>query len=132
MPTFSWTVSPYTPFTKILSANVNQDKTDVQTFLNTTKLDDANIQVNGLTRNGSSSKLKSGTANYVLINDSSGNMSEEAQLALSRGGTGLNVVPGNQNSGDVLQINPGLTGFTVGAPTAVAASLRVYQFNSFA
>lgn len=35
-------------------------------------------------------KLASGTASHVLINDGSGVMSSEAQLAVSRGGTGLN------------------------------------------
>jgi hypothetical protein len=34
------------------------------------------------------SKLASGTSNHVLINDGSGVMSSEAQLALTRGGTG--------------------------------------------
>ncbi|WPU66038.1 tail fiber domain-containing protein [Peredibacter starrii] len=37
------------------------------------------------------SKLVSGTANYVLINDGSGNISEVAQLPLSQGGTGANT-----------------------------------------
>ena len=36
------------------------------------------------------SKLASGTANHVLINDAGGVMSSEAQLALSRGGTNKN------------------------------------------
>lgn len=35
------------------------------------------------------SKLASGTASHVLINDGTGVMSSEAQLAVSRGGTGL-------------------------------------------
>lgn len=34
------------------------------------------------------SKLAAGTANYVVINDGSGNFSEEANLAITRGGTG--------------------------------------------
>ena len=49
MPTFAFTVSNYTPFTKILSANINSDRSDIKTFLNTTKLDDANIQNAGIT-----------------------------------------------------------------------------------
>ena len=36
------------------------------------------------------SKLKDGTANHVLINDGSGEMSSESALNVSRGGTGLN------------------------------------------
>lgn len=37
----------------------------------------------------SRSKLASGTGNYVVINDGAGAMSQEAQLANSRGGTGI-------------------------------------------
>lgn len=36
-------------------------------------------------------KLAAGTANYVLINDGSGDMSSEARLAMSRGGTGVSL-----------------------------------------
>ena len=36
-------------------------------------------------------QIAAGTASYVLINDGSGNMSEEAQLAASRGGLGTNA-----------------------------------------
>lgn len=36
-------------------------------------------------------KLASGSANHVIINDGSGVLSSEAQLATSRGGTGLNT-----------------------------------------
>lgn len=38
------------------------------------------------------SKLASGTANHVLINDGAGVMSSEAILAITRGGTGINAV----------------------------------------
>lgn len=239
--TLVYTISAYTPFTKILSANINQDKTDIQNRFNwsggtdaTTGLSGDNVQSNTvgpetkatiitqgvtvtalpgwgangnnititftagglagsevvsligtaisvqissgvstvtqvvaaltssalssnlITASGSSSstvatagavnlaggivgtgglvrstKLALDTANYVLINDSTGKMSSEQQLAIIRGGTGLNVVPSSQNPGDVLQINAGKTAFTLGAPTAVPASLRLYQFNSY-
>lgn len=136
--TLTYTVSAYTPFTKILSANINQDKADIRSRINwaggsdaTTGLGDDNIQ--GITASGGgltrATKLKLGTANYVLINSGTGAMSEEAQLATSRGGTGLNIVPGSQQAGDVLQINAGLTAFEVSAPTAIPASLRLYQFD---
>lgn len=51
MPVFSFTSSgfPFVPFTKIISADVNQCFNDVKTFLNTTKLDDSNIQDAGIT-----------------------------------------------------------------------------------
>lgn len=41
------------------------------------------------------SKLASGTADYVLINSGAGVMSEEAQLAMSRGGTAKNMTAAN-------------------------------------
>lgn len=51
--TLTYTIAPYVPFTKILSANANQDKTDIQNRLNwaggtstTTGLGDDNIQSN--------------------------------------------------------------------------------------
>ncbi len=128
MPVFSFTVSSYIPFTKILSANINSDKADIVTFLNTTKIDDSNIQNAGITR---STKLKPGVADYVVINSGTGTMSEEAQLSPVRGGLGVSVVPGSQSPGDIPQINSTSTGFTVGPPSAVAASLRVYQFYNF-
>lgn len=121
-----------------MSANINQDKADIRSRLNwaggtdaTTGLGDDNLQSvaasgGGLTR---ATKLKLGTASYVLINSGTGAMSEEAQLATSRGGTGLNVVPGSQSAGDVVQINSALTAFEVAAPSAVSASLRLYQFD---
>lgn len=40
-------------------------------------------------------KIAPATANYVLINDGSGNMSQEANLAVSRGGTGLGTLTSN-------------------------------------
>lgn len=43
-------------------------------------------------------KLASGTANHVIINDGSGVLSSEAQLAVTRGGTGLASV----TTGDIL------------------------------
>jgi hypothetical protein len=40
------------------------------------------------------SKLALGTANYVVINDSGGNLSSEANLAVSRGGSGTGTLTG--------------------------------------
>lgn len=67
MPTFAYTVSNFTPFTKIRSADVNTRFQDLVTFLNTTKLDNDNIQDAGL----SLSKLKkdSGTAGQFVSNN---------------------------------------------------------------
>jgi len=46
-------------------------------------------------------KLASGTLNHVVINDGSGVMSSEAQLATSRGGTGVNSTATFPSSGTV-------------------------------
>lgn len=51
-------------------------------------------------------KIASGTINQVLINDGSGAMSSEAQLAVSRGGTGLGSL-GTANQ--LLGVNAGVT-----------------------
>lgn len=135
--TLVYTVTPYVPFTKILSASVNQDKTDIQNRLNwsggtdaTTGLGDDNLQSNtasggGLTR---ASKLKVGTVSYVLINDGTGKMSEEQYLAISRGGLG-NTVP-LTNPGDVIQVNAGGTGYTTGV-SPVPPSLRIVSYYRF-
>lgn len=134
--TLIYSIPPYIPFTKILSASANQDKTDIASRVNwaggtdaTTGLGDDNLQSNtasggGLTR---SSKLKVGSANFVLINDSNGKVSEEAQLASSRGGTGSNLTP--TNTGDVIQVSSGAI-FVLG-PVPVSPALRIVAFQLF-
>lgn len=129
-----YSVSPYQPFTKILSANANADKTDIKNRINwdgstaNTGLGDDNIQSNtvsggGLTR---SSKLKAGTANHVIINDGSGLMSSEAQLATSRGGTGANLTPINND--DVILVS---NGALVLGPAPSSQPNKVFNFYSF-
>jgi len=110
--TLSYSVSDFTPFTKIRSADVNSRFTDIRNRLNydgtsATGLGDDNLQSNtvsggGLTRN---TKLKAGTANYVVINDSNGKMSEEATLATARGGLGFAPTVSAANAGKVVGVN---------------------------
>ena len=68
----------------------------------------------------SRSKLANGTPDFVLINDASGVMSEEAQLAVSRGGTGASTAAGartnlglgtiaQQNASDFLRVASNLS-----------------------
>lgn len=128
-----YSVSPYQPFTKILSANANADKADIKNRMNwdgtaNTGLGDDNVQSNtvsggGLTR---SSKLKAGTANHVIINDGTGLMSSEAQLATTRGGTGQSFTP--TNDGDVIQVLGGI--FTLSAAPTSQPN-KIYNFYSF-
>lgn len=90
----------------------------------------------------SRSKLASGTSNHVLVNDGSGVMSSEAQLAVSRGGTGSasltanNVILGNGTSA-VLFVAPGTSGNvltsngTTWASTAPAASAYTFIGSAY-
>lgn len=59
MPNLTYTSSdfPFQAFTKIYSADINQCYNDIKTLLNTTGLDDTNVQTAGL----SIGKLKKGT-----------------------------------------------------------------------
>jgi hypothetical protein len=132
--TFS-TPNTFQPFTKIRSADVNANFTAVSNRFNwdgtaNTGLGDDNIQSNtvsggGLTR---ATKLKAGTASHVLINDGSGLMSSEAQLATSRGGTGQNLNPATAQTDDVIKVAAGV--FTVGA-TPTPAPVRMYTYYNF-
>lgn len=137
--TLVYTVAPYQPFTKILSANANQDKTDIKNRINwdgttaTTGLGDDNVQSNsvsggGLTR---ATKLKLGTANYAVYNNGTGAMTEASALPILSGGTGLSITAASQQPGDVFQINSTVTGIVLSQPTAVPSSLKVFQFYNF-
>ncbi len=113
MPNLSYSVSDFLPFTKIVSADVNSRFTDIKTLLNTTKLDSTNIQLNGLTRD----RLALGTANQVVINDGTGLFSGEAQLAVSRGGTGQDFSGSlAANAGAAVVVNGAGNALTLGSP----------------
>lgn len=87
MPALTYSYSDFTAYTKIKSVEVNAKYNDIKTLLNTTKLDTYNVQLNGLNRN----RLATGTANHAVINGADGNLSSEARLAKSRGGTGYDL-----------------------------------------
>jgi hypothetical protein len=86
------------------------------------------ISAGGLTR---STKMSLDYANWVVVNNSSGQMSSVPQLGITQGGTGLNVVIANQSAGDVVQINATKTAFTLGPPTAVPSSLKFINSTIF-
>jgi hypothetical protein len=127
MPLLVYSYPPFTPNTVILSARVNAKYDDIKTLLNTTKLDDANIQDAGITR---ATKLKAGTADHVLINAGSGVMSSEAQLAITRGGTGLNIVLSVSDADKVIKVNSSGTALEVAA-VPESAGTRFYMYNRF-
>jgi hypothetical protein len=133
MPLLSYsaiTDYPFQPFTKIYSADINAMFSTIQTLLNTTKLDSANVQVHGLVRNGSSSNLAAGTANYAVYNDSSGNLTEAAQLPVAQGGLGSDLTPtGPQQAGQSIVVNAAGTGFQLSS--ASASSAAVFNYYNF-
>jgi hypothetical protein len=111
MPLLSYSVADFLPFTKILSAEVNSKFNDIKTLLNTTKLDTTNIQQYGVARD----RLAAGTANHVIINDGSGYVSSEAQLATTRGGLGFNPSISLSTAGQAVKVNQAGTGFELGS-----------------
>lgn len=125
MPALTYTVSDFIPFTKIIAADVNSRFNDIKTLLNTTGLDDTNIQNQGINR---STKLSLGTADHVVINDGTGALSSEAQLSRSRGG--LQFVPSlTGNAGKAIIVNDTETALSLGsaAQDALTQSLAAYD-----
>ena len=108
MPLLSYsaiTDYPFQKYTKIYSADINDMFSTIQTLLNTTKLDSTNVQVHGLTRNGSSSNLAAGTANYAVYNDVNGDLTEAASLPVTCGGLGFNPALSAAVAAQVVAVN---------------------------
>lgn len=80
--------------------------------------------ITGITRSG----LSTGTANFVVINNGAGVMSEEAQLAVSRGGTGQNF--SGVVTASIVVITSGVATATLGYGTASAANTLVQRDGS--
>lgn len=116
----------FTAGTLIQAAQMNANFTAITTLLNTTLLDDTNIQNAGITR---ATKLKLGTANHVIINDGTGAMSSEALLALSRGGTGTALAFTTGDGGKVLTVNSAENAFELRASGGTSGAL--YLFSNF-
>lgn len=134
MPLLSYsaiTDYPFQPFTKIYSADINAMYAAISTLLNTTKLDSLNVQVHGLVRNGATSNLAAGTANYVVYNDSSGDLTEAAQLPTAKGGLGADLTPaGPSDAGKVLIVNGTGTAFQLSSSSSSGQSIfNFYRFS---
>lgn len=127
MPALVYSYADFVANTKILSAQVNAKYNDIKTLLNTTKLDDANIQDAGITR---ATKLKLGTANHVVINDVTGAMSSEAQLSTTRGGTGVNLSLQVTDALKVLRVNSIGTAFEL-QPLDESLAGKFYNLTRF-
>lgn len=134
MPLLSYsaiTNYPFQPFTKILSADTNAMFAAIQTLLNTTKLDQTNVQAHGLTRYTSSSALAAGTANYVVYNDANGDLTEAAQLPTAQGGLGFNCTPGGSTDANkVISVNAAGNALQLSAVPATPGG-NVFNFYNF-
>lgn len=129
MPLLSYsaiTDYPFQPFTKIFSADINLMFSTIQTLLNTTKLDQTNIQAHGLTRYTSSSALVAGTANYAVYNDSNGDLTEAAQLPTAQGGLGFAPLLAG-NAGLVIGVNGSGTGLQLQPSTSPTGNVFAFQ-----
>lgn len=79
-------------------------------------------------------KIAAGSADHVIINDGAGNLSSEAQLSVSRGGTGLsavgtsNQILGVNNAGNANEYKTFSVG-TSGTDFAIAHSAGSVVFN---
>jgi len=125
--TLSYSNSDFVPFTTIKSADVNQKFSDIKSRLNwaggtdaTTGLGDDNIQSNtasggGLTR---STKLKAGTANFAVYNDSNGKLTEAASLPSASGGLGFVPTVSVANAGKVVGVNDAGSSLELRSPEA--------------
>lgn len=69
------------------------------------------------------SKLGTGTNDHVVINSGAGAFSSEAQLAVTRGGTGVSTSTGSGNN--VLSAAPTLTGTTIAAGITASGTVQV-------
>lgn len=134
MPLLSYsaiTDFPFQPFSKIYSSDINSMFTTIQTLLNTTKLDMTNMQSQVLTRTGTGAVLVPGNANNVVINDANGNLTDEAQLAMSRGGLGANLTPGGvADSSKVIAVNAAGNGFQLSAAPSTPGG-NIFNFYRF-
>lgn len=109
---------PFQPFTKIYSADINLMFSTIQTFINTP---------HNFERYGSTSALAAGTANYVVYNDSSGDLTEAAQLPTAQGGLGANLTPSSvAQAGLPIAVNSAGTGFALSTAGGAAISLHNY------
>lgn len=119
MPNITTQVS-FVANTVIKSADVNTNFTNISAVVNGS-LDNSNISASAAIAR---SKLATGTASHVVINDGTGAFSSEAQLAKSRGGTGAdNSSVTFPSSGTVQAITPNEHGVLVSGSAATATVL---------
>jgi hypothetical protein len=144
MPVLTLPYPSFVPFTVIRSAEVNANNAAISTLLNTTGIDDTNIQNAGITR---ATKLKTGTANAFVINaPSTGAMSElvagnnkvittdgtgvptaAAFLTNLLGGLGFSLVVSTLDVEKVIRVNTGGTGLEL-STVPEPASAKIFSY----
>jgi len=122
MPFLNYTYPPFVAFTVIKSAEVNAKYEDIRTLLNVTKLDDDNIQNAGITR---ATKLKTGSANALIVNNGSGAMSE-----LTAGAAGTIIASQGAGLPLIFISNPLTTVFPFVVGSAADVTAGVAQYSS--
>jgi hypothetical protein len=87
MGTLTYAYTDFTAYTRIKSSEVNSKFQSIKDVINGA-IENVNISASAAIAR---SKLASGTASHVLINDGSGVVSSEATLSKSRGGAGADM-----------------------------------------
>lgn len=126
MPTLTYPSGPFTPFTKILSSEVNGKFDAITTLLNTTKLDSTNVQQGGLTYD----RLAVQTSVQVVVTDTLGVATVAQFLPPVNGGFGFSFTPTTVNASQVLQVNSAGTALTFGT-TPESPAGKMYAWNHF-
>lgn len=118
MANLTYAYPDFIAFTKIKSAEVNSKFQSIADQFN-------------LTNKINRSAVEFGTANHVVINSATGQLSSEAQLALSRGGTGVAITVSAPDAGKVLQVNLAGTALTLDTVPSDYGG-RIFNFYRFA
>lgn len=118
MANLTYAYPDFVAFTKIKSAEVNSKFQSIADQFN-------------LTNKINRSAVEFGTANHVVINSGTGQLSSEAQLALTRGGTGISITVSAADASKVLQVNQAGSALTLDVAPATPGG-KVFNFYRFA
>ncbi len=127
MPALVYPSGDFQPFTKILSSEVNGKFNSISTLLNTTKLNDTNLQDRGI----SWVKLTLQTASQVAVTDTLGALTVTQTLPLANGGLGFSPTLTTTNVGQVVQVNDLGTALTLGSVPS-SPPVQLYTFYRLA
>ncbi len=126
MPQLVYPSGDFQPFTKILSAEVNGKFNAIKTLLNTTKLNDDNLQDQGI----SWTKLTLQAASQVAVTNTLGALTYTAVLPVSNGGLGFAPTLTTTDANLVVQVNQAGTALTL-STTPEPGTSKIYSFYRF-